>query len=108
MSLFKRRTARERFDYHRENEKKILAKTQGVGMTDNEKQARSAGWIACARENKRKYIWSRATDAERVAMQNLGKDKKNKVKLKQLWALERTVLERAKAENAKAKGKKGA
>jgi len=104
MALFQRRTAKERFDYHRENEKKILAKTAGTGMSQSEKEARSAGWMACARENTNKYTWANATESERSAMQTLRKNK-DFIKLR---ALEKSVRARAKAERDKAKGKKGA
>ena len=103
MPLFQKRTAREKFDYHRENEKRILAKTAGTGMSPSEKEARSAGWMACARENSNKYTWSRATDAERVAMKTL-RANKDYAKLR---VLEKSIRARAKAENAaNVKGRK--
>ena len=102
MALFQKRTKAEKFNYHREGEKRILAKTAGGSMTQNEKDARSAGYMAHARESMRAYIWANATDAEREALKKLGKEKDKK----KLWALEKVIKDRAKA--AKAKGKKGA
>ena len=98
MALFQRRTKKEKFAYHRENEKRILAKTKGIGMTPGEREARSAGWIACAREHERNYIWANATAPEREALNTLGKDKTKK---QQLWALQRQIKDRVKAANLK-------
>jgi hypothetical protein len=98
MGIFQKRTAKEKMIYHSEGEKRILAKTQGVGMSQNEKDARSAGYMAHVREASRAYVWANATDAEREAMKTLGKDKS---KRRQLWDLEKSIKERAKAANAK-------
>ena len=100
--LFQKRTAKEKMQYHNEGEKRILALTRGTGMNQNEKDARSAGYMAHVRESTRMYVWANATDAERVAMKTLRQDKS---KRQQLWDLERSIKERAKAANAK-KGKR--
>ena len=97
---FQKRTAREKMQYHNAGEKRILAKTAGVGMTANEKDARSAGYMAHVRESTRAWIWANATEAERQAMKTLRQDKS---KRQQLWDLEKSIKERAKAANAKKK-----
>ena len=78
-----------------------MARTQGVGMTQAEKDARSAGYMAHQRESTRAWVWANATDAEREAMKKLGNEKDKK----KLWALERVIKDRAKANNAKGKKK---
>ena len=93
---FEKRTRKERFEYHRAGEKRILALTAGGKMTQNEKDARSAGYMAHAREANRMYVWRNASDAEREAMKKLRADKE----WKKLWALEKVVKDRAKAANA--------
>ena len=98
MGLFEKRTPKEKMQYHGDGEKRILAKTKGTGMSQNEKDARSAGYMAHVRESTRMYVWANATDAEREAMKTLQKDKS---KRKQLWDLEKSIKERAKAANAK-------
>ena len=95
---FPKRTVREKIAYHNEGEKRILAKTKSTGMTANEKDARSAGYMAHVRESIRMYVWANATEAEREAMKTLQKDK---TKRKNLWDLERSIKERAKAANTK-------
>ena len=109
---FQQRTQKEKFEYHRAGEKRILAKLTGHTMTQAEKDLRSAGYMAHARESMRKYIWANATDAERTAMKNLRNDKS---KREQLWAVEKVIKERAKKEReaaqeaaTKNKNKKGA
>ena len=102
MAEFQKRTIKEKLNYHADGEKRILAKTKGTNMTQNEKDARSAGYMAHVRESARMYVWANATDAERQALKTLGKDKS---KRKQLWALERSIKERAKAEKVKGKKK---
>ena len=102
MGLFKNRTPKEKIQYHNAGEKRILAKTKGTGMSQDQKDARSAGYMAHVRESIRMYVWANATDAEREAMKTLQKDKSKRA---QLWDLERAIKERAKAANAK-KGKK--
>jgi hypothetical protein len=97
MGLFQKRSVKEKLQYHGDGEKRILAKTQGTGMTQNEKDARSAGYMAHVRESMRIYVWSNATDAEREAIKVLQKDKS---KRRQLWDLEKTIKDRAKAANA--------
>ena len=107
MPLFQKRTAKEKLKYHSEQEKRILAKAKGTGMTAGEKEARSAGYMACYREGVRKYVWANATEAEREALKRLGKEKDKK----KLWALEKVIKERAKAAKGiipNAKGRKGA
>ena len=107
MGLFQKRTAKEKMQYHGDGEKRILAKTKGTGMTANEKDARSAGYMAHVRESTRMYVWANATDAERQAMKTLRQDKS---KRQQLWDLEKSIKIRAKAAKAapaaNAKGKK--
>jgi len=98
--LFQKRTPREKMKYHEAGEKRILAKTQGTGMTADEKDARSAGYMAHLRESSKAYVWANATAAERSAMQNLRKDKAKK---RQLWDLEASIKARAKAESANGK-----
>ena len=92
--VFEKRSRRERFDYHREGEKRILAKTQGGNMTQNERDARSAGYMAASRENRRIFIWANANEAERAAMKKLRGDKE----WKKLQAIEKVVVARAKSE----------
>ena len=101
MAEFQKRTAKEKLLYHRDGEKRILAKTQGGKMTDNERDARSAGYMAHVRESMRMYVWANATDAERVALKELRKDKS---KRQQMWDLEKVI--KARAKDAKASGKK--
>jgi len=100
---YQKRTAKEKIKYHGAGEKRILAKTQGVGMSQNERDARSAGYMAHVRESMNRFVWANATDAERTAMQALRKDKS---KRRQLWDLERAIKDRAKDANAKKGGKK--
>ena len=109
---YQQRTQKEKFEYHRTGEKRALAKLSGHTMTQAEKDLRSAGYMAHARESMKKFIWANASDAEREAMKNLRKDKN---KREQLWALEKVIKERAKAEKEAAKasaqahkGKRGA
>ena len=99
---FQKRSAKEKVNYHSAGERRILAKTQGVGMTSNERDARSAGYMAHLRESTRKYVWANATEAERAALQTLRGDKS---KRRQLWDLERSIKARAKAQNEKNKKK---
>ena len=101
---FERRTKREKMQYHNEGEKRILAKTKGIGMSQNEKDARSAGYMAHARESMRAYVWANATDAERAAMKKLRADKE----YKKLWALEKVVKDRAKTAKAASAAKAAA
>ena|GEM_PF-5766808 len=109
---FQQRTQKEKFEYHRTGEKRALAKLSGHTMTQTEKDIRSAGYMAHARESMRKFIWANAHDAEREAMKKLRKEK-DKTKL---WALEKVIKDRAKAEKeaakanaqAPARGRKGA
>lgn len=102
MGIFQKRTKKEKFDYHREGEKRILAKTSGGEMTANEKDARSAGWMAHARESKRMYVWANANDAERAAMKKLRTDKE----YKKLREIEKVIVARAKADREKNQKKK--
>jgi len=96
MGIFQKRSQKEKFAYHNEGAKRILAKTKGIGMSANEKDARSAGYMAHVRESERKYVWANATEAEREAMKKLRNEKDKK----KLWALEKVVKARAKAERA--------
>ena len=100
MGLFQKRTKREKLKYHADGERRLLSKLKGKEMTQEMKDARSAGYIACARENTRAYVWANATDAEREAMKKLRGDKS---KRKTLWALEKTIKDRARTANAKMK-----
>ena len=103
MGLFQNRSKKEKLQYHSEGEKRILAKTKGTGMTQSEKDARSAGWMAHQRESTRAWVWASATEAEREALKTLRNDKSKKT---QYWALEKSIKDRANAAKADAKGKK--
>ena len=98
MSMFEKRTVKEKMQYHGDGEKRILAQTKGTGMSQSEKDARSAGYMAHVRESMRMYVWANATDAEREAIKTLQKDKS---KRRQLWDLEKSIKERAKAAKTK-------
>jgi len=102
MGLFQRRSTKEKLDYHSNGEKRILTRTKGVGMSQSEKDARSAGYMAHVREASRAYVWANATEAERNALKTLRNDRS---KRRQMWALEKSIKERAKAANAKKGGK---
>ena len=80
---------------------RLLAKLAGHTMSQHEKDLRSAGYMACARENTRTYVWANATAAEREALKALSKEKDKK----KYWALEKVIKDRAKAANAKGKKK---
>ena len=95
--IFQKRTPKEKVKYHAERERRILAKTKGMSMSDSEKDARSAGYMARLREDERIYVWANATPAEREALKELRKDKS---KRRQLWDLERAIKARAKAAKA--------
>ena len=101
MAEFQKRTAKEKLQYHDQGEKRILAKTKGSGMSQDLKDARSAGYMAHAREASRAYVWANATGAEREALKTLRNDKS---KRKKMWALERSIKQRAKdGDNMKSK-----
>ena len=101
MGLFQKRTKSEKLKYHANGEKRILSKLKGKQMDQDLKDARSAGYMACARENIGAHVWANATPAEREALKTLGKDRS---KRKQYWALQKTIKDRVKA----AKGAAGA
>jgi len=100
--LFQRRTAREKFEYHRAGEKKLLSNLKGKKMTDEMKAARSAGYMARVREDGDLYVWINATPPERDARKRLRKAK-DWQKLKEL---ENGIKARTKAEREKTRAKR--